>query len=235
MIGWNVSLRYIPSLFKVAKVLQMQLLQMSFKWKKKISLSCWYVFSWSSRYDFFFHPLMFFFFFLLTLTLPLIFSYSSSTSCILSSRSASSLPPQSVSLSASLQTATGLIDYDQMDMTAKLFRPKLIIAGTSAYARLIDYARIKKVHGELCIFKTHPSHPLLLQRLSSYVMKDRPALFSHLKLSQPFPLGYHQPPLARVTSKHILSNFCPWLEVSVWSKHQAFTFKLQHFQTQASF
>lgn len=32
-----------------------------------------------------------------------------------------------------------------MEMTAKLFRPKIIIAGTSAYARLIDYARIKKV------------------------------------------------------------------------------------------
>uniref|UniRef100_A0A671XVB7 Serine hydroxymethyltransferase n=1 Tax=Sparus aurata TaxID=8175 RepID=A0A671XVB7_SPAAU len=41
--------------------------------------------------------------------------------------------------------ATGLIDYDQMEMTAKLFRPKLIIAGTSAYARLIDYGRIKKL------------------------------------------------------------------------------------------
>ncbi|XP_054640656.1 serine hydroxymethyltransferase, mitochondrial isoform X2 [Dunckerocampus dactyliophorus] len=44
-----------------------------------------------------------------------------------------------------LNPATGLIDYDQMEMTAKLFRPKLIIAGTSAYARLIDYARIKKL------------------------------------------------------------------------------------------
>uniref|UniRef100_A0A3B4G9N3 Serine hydroxymethyltransferase n=1 Tax=Pundamilia nyererei TaxID=303518 RepID=A0A3B4G9N3_9CICH len=44
-----------------------------------------------------------------------------------------------------LNTATGLIDYDQMEMTAKLFRPKLIIAGTSAYARLIDYACIKKL------------------------------------------------------------------------------------------
>ncbi|XP_068568493.1 serine hydroxymethyltransferase, mitochondrial [Cebidichthys violaceus] len=44
-----------------------------------------------------------------------------------------------------LNTTTGLIDYDQMEMTAKLFRPKLIIAGTSAYARLIDYSRIKKL------------------------------------------------------------------------------------------
>lgn len=51
-----------------------------------------------------------------------------------------------------MQVATGLIDYDQMEMTAKLFRPKLIIAGTSAYARLIDYARIKKVRGELSLY-----------------------------------------------------------------------------------
>uniref|UniRef100_A0A4W5JWZ3 Serine hydroxymethyltransferase n=1 Tax=Hucho hucho TaxID=62062 RepID=A0A4W5JWZ3_9TELE len=48
-----------------------------------------------------------------------------------------------------LQPATGLIDYDQLEMTARLFRPKLIIAGTSAYARLIDYARIKKLCTEV--------------------------------------------------------------------------------------
>uniref|UniRef100_A0A7N8WNS7 glycine hydroxymethyltransferase n=1 Tax=Mastacembelus armatus TaxID=205130 RepID=A0A7N8WNS7_9TELE len=48
-----------------------------------------------------------------------------------------------------LFTATGLIDYDQMELTAKLFRPKLIIAGTSAYARLIDYTRIKKLCTEI--------------------------------------------------------------------------------------
>ncbi|XP_067093113.1 serine hydroxymethyltransferase, mitochondrial [Osmerus mordax] len=48
-----------------------------------------------------------------------------------------------------LNPATGLIDYDQMEMTARLFRPKLVIAGTSAYARLIDYARIKKLCTEV--------------------------------------------------------------------------------------
>ena len=36
---------------------------------------------------------------------------------------------------------TGLIDYDQLELTAKLFRPKMIIAGYSAYARLLDYAK----------------------------------------------------------------------------------------------
>ncbi|ETE71785.1 Serine hydroxymethyltransferase, mitochondrial [Ophiophagus hannah] len=36
-----------------------------------------------------------------------------------------------------------------LELTARLFRPRLIIAGTSAYARLIDYARIKKVCEEV--------------------------------------------------------------------------------------
>jgi len=40
---------------------------------------------------------------------------------------------------------TGLIDYDEMERSAKLFRPKLIVAGASAYARLIDYERIRAI------------------------------------------------------------------------------------------
>jgi hypothetical protein len=48
-------------------------------------------------------------------------------------------------LSVCVQPQTGLIDYDQLALTARLFRPRLIIAGTSAYARLIDYARMREV------------------------------------------------------------------------------------------
>lgn len=44
-----------------------------------------------------------------------------------------------------LNEATGLIDYDSMEANAKLYRPKLIVAGASAYARLIDYARMRKI------------------------------------------------------------------------------------------
>jgi len=44
-----------------------------------------------------------------------------------------------------LNEATGVIDYDKMEENAKLFRPKLIVAGASAYARLIDYARMRKI------------------------------------------------------------------------------------------
>ncbi|KAJ4701506.1 Serine hydroxymethyltransferase [Melia azedarach] len=44
-----------------------------------------------------------------------------------------------------LNESTGYIDYDQLEKSAGLFRPKLIVAGASAYARLYDYARIRKV------------------------------------------------------------------------------------------
>lgn len=44
-----------------------------------------------------------------------------------------------------LNESTGLIDYDQLELTAKLFRPKMIIAGFSAYARLLDYARFRSI------------------------------------------------------------------------------------------
>merc|ERR1712032_1539026 len=44
-----------------------------------------------------------------------------------------------------LDESTGLIDYDGMERSAELFRPKIIIAGTSAYSRLIDYPRIRSI------------------------------------------------------------------------------------------
>ena len=44
-----------------------------------------------------------------------------------------------------LDEATGYIDYDALEANALLFRPKLIIAGTSAYARHIDYPRMRAI------------------------------------------------------------------------------------------
>lgn len=40
---------------------------------------------------------------------------------------------------------TGIIDYDMLEKTAILFRPKIIVAGTSAYCRLIDYKRFREI------------------------------------------------------------------------------------------
>jgi glycine hydroxymethyltransferase len=43
----------------------------------------------------------------------------------------------------------GLLDYDQLESLARSERPKLIIAGGSAYPRAIDFARIRKVADEV--------------------------------------------------------------------------------------
>lgn len=40
---------------------------------------------------------------------------------------------------------TGIIDYDALEKNAELYRPKILVAGTSAYCRLIDYARMRKI------------------------------------------------------------------------------------------
>lgn len=40
---------------------------------------------------------------------------------------------------------TGLIDYDEMEKRAKMFLPKLLIGGGSAYPREWDYARMRKI------------------------------------------------------------------------------------------
>lgn len=44
-----------------------------------------------------------------------------------------------------LDESTGLIDYSMLEKTALLYRPKLIIAGTSAYSRLIQYDRMREI------------------------------------------------------------------------------------------
>ena len=44
-----------------------------------------------------------------------------------------------------LDESTGLIDYDEAELLAQLYRPKLIIGGASAYTRHIDYGRLKEI------------------------------------------------------------------------------------------
>lgn len=39
----------------------------------------------------------------------------------------------------------GLIDYDALEQSASLFRPKLIVAGASAYTRHYDYPRMRAI------------------------------------------------------------------------------------------
>jgi glycine hydroxymethyltransferase len=40
---------------------------------------------------------------------------------------------------------TGLIDYEQLEQNALMYRPKVLVAGTSAYCREIDYARMREI------------------------------------------------------------------------------------------
>ncbi|XP_035224136.1 serine hydroxymethyltransferase, cytosolic-like isoform X2 [Stegodyphus dumicola] len=47
-----------------------------------------------------------------------------------------------------IDPATGLINYDQLQVLAKLFKPKLIIAGVSCYPRNLDYKRFREIADE---------------------------------------------------------------------------------------
>ena len=40
---------------------------------------------------------------------------------------------------------TGIIDYEELEKIAKIEKPKLIIAGASAYSKIIDFKKIKKI------------------------------------------------------------------------------------------
>lgn len=44
-----------------------------------------------------------------------------------------------------LNETTGIIDYDRLEESAVLFRPRLIIAGASAYSRHYDYPRMRAI------------------------------------------------------------------------------------------
>ncbi|CEF65492.1 Serine hydroxymethyltransferase, cytosolic [Strongyloides ratti] len=49
------------------------------------------------------------------------------------------------SLPYKVNPKTGLIDYDRLEENALLFRPKIIVAGISCYARHLDYPRFRKI------------------------------------------------------------------------------------------
>lgn len=44
-----------------------------------------------------------------------------------------------------LDVKTGLIDYETLEASAELYRPKIIVAGATAYSRLIDYPRFQAI------------------------------------------------------------------------------------------
>ena len=65
---------------------------------------------------------------------------------------------------------TGLINYDQVELLAEKHKPKIIIAGGSAYSRVIDFKRFKKI----------------AEKSNSYLMVDM-AHFSGLVAGNGYP------------------------------------------------
>ena len=54
---------------------------------------------------------------------------------------------------------TETIDYDEVERLAKEHRPKLIIAGASAYPRIIDYARFREIADQVgALFMVDMAH-----------------------------------------------------------------------------
>lgn len=54
---------------------------------------------------------------------------------------------------------TGLIDYDQLEQNALMYRPKVIVGGTSAYCREIDYRRMREIADKVgCYFMVDMAH-----------------------------------------------------------------------------
>ncbi|MBD5203306.1 MAG: serine hydroxymethyltransferase [Bacteroidales bacterium] len=63
-------------------------------------------------------------------------------------------------ISYTVDANTGRVNYEEMEEKARAERPKLIIAGASAYSREWDYARMRKLADEIgAIFMVDMAHP----------------------------------------------------------------------------
>ncbi|MDR0686062.1 MAG: serine hydroxymethyltransferase [Dysgonamonadaceae bacterium] len=76
---------------------------------------------------------------------------------------------------------TGLIDYHQLEEIALIERPKLIVAGASAYSREWNYERIRAVADEIgAIFMVDMAHPAGL--IAAGLLKN-PLKYAHIVTS----------------------------------------------------
>ena len=76
---------------------------------------------------------------------------------------------------------TGRVDYDDLETKARTHKPKLIIAGASAYSREWDYARIRRVADEIgAIFMVDMAHPA---GLIAAGLLDNPLKYAHIVTS----------------------------------------------------
>ena len=76
---------------------------------------------------------------------------------------------------------TGRVDYDQMEQRALEHKPRLIIAGGSAYSREWDYKRIREIADKIgAIFLVDMAHPA---GLIAAGLLDNPVKFAHIVTS----------------------------------------------------
>lgn len=81
-------------------------------------------------------------------------------------------------LEYNVQEITEQVDYEQMELVARREKPKLIIAGASAYSREWDYARIRQIADEIgAIFMVDMAHPAGL--IAAGLLKN-PLQYAHI-------------------------------------------------------
>lgn len=84
-------------------------------------------------------------------------------------------------LEYNVKESDGRVDYDQLERVARAERPKLIIAGASAYSRDWDYARIRRVADEIgAIFMVDMAHPA---GLIAAGLLENPVKYAHIVTS----------------------------------------------------
>lgn len=81
-------------------------------------------------------------------------------------------------ISYTVDKETGRVNYEEMEQKAREHKPKLIIAGASAYSREWDYARIRKLADEIgAIFMVDMAHPA---GLIAAGLLDNPVKYAHI-------------------------------------------------------
>lgn len=84
-------------------------------------------------------------------------------------------------ISYTVDKDTGRVNYEEMEEKARAEKPKLIIAGASAYSREWDYARIRKIADEIgAIFMVDMAHPA---GLIAAGLLENPVKYAHIVTS----------------------------------------------------
>ncbi|MDR2684147.1 MAG: serine hydroxymethyltransferase [Prevotellaceae bacterium] len=84
-------------------------------------------------------------------------------------------------LEYNVKEETGMVDYDQLEQIACTEKPRLIIAGASAYSREWNYARIRKAADKIgAIFMVDMAHPA---GLVAAKLLENPVKYAHIVTS----------------------------------------------------